>query len=90
MEVCRVNKEENYRNLAGNITAFTDNTMFYEDWLVIQQYVDDWLDEIDKLQQENQKYKEVIFKIKMIMLYIIPYFRINTFLLKNIIYTWNC
>ena len=62
-----MNKEENYRNLAGNITAFTDNTMFYEDWLVIQQYVDDWLDEIDKLEQENQKYEEVIFNIKMII-----------------------
>lgn len=60
-----MNKEENYRNLAGNITAFTDNTMFYEDWLVIQQYVDDWLDEIDKLQQENEKYKEVIYELKM-------------------------
>lgn len=44
-----MNKEEDYRNLAGNITAFTDNTCYYEDWLVIQQYVDDWLDEIDKL-----------------------------------------
>lgn len=57
-----MNKEENYRNLAGNITAFTDNTMFYEDWLVIQQYVDDWLDEIDKLQQENQLLKDRIEK----------------------------
>ena len=57
-----MNKEENYRNLAGNITAFTDNTMFYEDWLVIQQYVDDWLDEIDKLQQENQSLKDRIEK----------------------------
>lgn len=60
-----MNKEENYRNLAGNITAFTDNTRFYEDWLVIQQYVDDWLDEIDKLQQENQSLKEEIYNIRM-------------------------
>lgn len=44
-----MNKEEDYRNLAGNITEFTDNTCYYEDWLVIQQYVDDWLDEIDRL-----------------------------------------
>lgn len=54
-----MNKEEDYRNLAGNITAFTDNTCYYEDWLVIQQYVDDWLDEIDRLNNiinELEKY----------------------------------
>jgi hypothetical protein len=64
-----MNKEEDYRNLAGNITAFTDNTYYYEDWLVIQQYVDDWLDEIDRLNndiktllKENEAKEKVIKK----------------------------
>lgn len=64
-----MNKEEDYRNLAGNITAFTDNTCYYEDWLVIQQYVDDWLDEIDRLNndiktllKENEAKEKVIKK----------------------------
>lgn len=48
---------DDYRKLAGSITNYTDNTCFYEDWLVIQQYVEDWLDELDK-------YKQVIDKIK--------------------------
>ena len=59
-----MNKEEDYRNLAGNITMFTDNTSFYEDWLVIQQYVDDWLDEIDNLQQEKTQLKSVLKEIR--------------------------
>ena len=64
-----MNKEEDYRNLAGNITVFTDNTCYYEDWLVIQQYVDDWLDEIDRLNndiktllKENEAKEKVIKK----------------------------
>lgn len=46
---------DDYRKLAGSITNYTDNTCFYEDWLVIQQYVEDWLDELDKLKEEKKQ-----------------------------------
>lgn len=51
---------DDYRKLAGSITNYTDNTCFYEDWLVIQQYVEDWLDELDKYKQVIDKIKEII------------------------------
>lgn len=51
---------DDYRKLAGSITNYTDNTCFYEDWLVIQQYVEDWLDELDKQKEILDKIKELI------------------------------
>ena len=49
---------DDYRKLAGSITNYTDNTCFYEDWLVIQQYVEDWLDELNKQKEVLDKIKE--------------------------------
>lgn len=52
-----MNKEEweDYKNLSSQITEKLDNTSTYESWLIIQEY-------IDRCQQENKKYKEVIDK----------------------------
>ncbi|MCI6191216.1 MAG: hypothetical protein MR691_15025 [Clostridium sp.] len=52
-----MNKEEweDYKNLSSQITEKLDNTSTYESWLIIQEY-------IDRCQQENQKYKEIIDK----------------------------
>ena len=50
-----MNKEEweDYLKLASEITEKLDNTATYESWLIIQEYV-------DRCQEQNQKYKEVI------------------------------
>ena len=58
-----MNKEEweDYKNLSSQITEKLDNTSTYESWLIIQEY-------IDRCQQENQKYKEVIDNIKKIII----------------------
>ena len=63
-----MNKEEweDYKNLSGQITEKLDNTSTYESWLIIQEY-------IDRCQQENQKYKEVIDKLKEDLNLIIEY-----------------
>lgn len=52
-----MNKEEfeDYQKLSGEITEKLDNTSTYENWLIIQEYV-------DKLQQENKQLHEIIDK----------------------------
>ena len=52
-----MNREEwkDYKKLSGEITEKLDNTSTYESWLIIQEY-------IDRCQQKNKKYKEVIDK----------------------------
>lgn len=46
---------EDYKELSGEITEKLDNTATYESWLIIQEYV-------DRCQEKNKKYKEVIEK----------------------------
>lgn len=48
---------EDYKELSGEITEKLDNTATYESWLIIQEYV-------DRCQEKNKKYKEVIDKTK--------------------------
>lgn len=48
---------EDYKELSGEITEKLDNTATYESWLIIQEYV-------DRCQEKNKKYKEVIDKAK--------------------------
>lgn len=46
---------EDYKELSGEITEKLDNTATFESWLIIQEYV-------DRCQEKNKKYKEVIDK----------------------------
>lgn len=48
---------EDYKELSGEITEKLDNTATYESWLIIQEYV-------DRCQEKNKKYKEVIDYLK--------------------------
>ncbi len=64
--------EMEYSRLAGHITEKLDNSIEYEDWLIIQEYVDELQsnltkeqlayinlrDTFNKLHQENQQLKE--------------------------------
>ena len=56
-----MNKIENYLDIANHDIQMTNNSQ------ELKSYVASILCENDELQQENQKYKEVIFKIKMII-----------------------
>lgn len=56
-----MNKIENYLGIANHDIQMANNS--HE----LKSYVASILCENDELQQENQKYKEVIFKIKMII-----------------------
>lgn len=46
---------EDYKKLAGEITLKLDNTAEYESWLIIQDYVDRFLDYITNLLEENKR-----------------------------------
>lgn len=56
-----MNKIENYLGIANHDIQMANNSQ------KLKSYVASILCENDELQQENQKYKEVIFKIKMII-----------------------
>lgn len=56
-----MNKIENYLGVANHDIQMANNSQ------ELKSYVASILCENDELQQENQKYKEVIFKIKMII-----------------------
>ena len=56
-----MNKIENYLGIANHDIQMANNSQ------ELKSYVASILYENDELQQENQKYKEVIFKIKMII-----------------------
>lgn len=56
-----MNKIENYLDIANHDIQVANNSQ------ELKSYVSSILCENDELQQENQKYKEVIFKIKMII-----------------------
>lgn len=56
-----MNKIENYLGVANHDIQMANNSQ------ELKSYVTSILYENDELQQENQKYKEVIFKIKMII-----------------------
>ena len=56
-----MNKIENYLGIANHDIQMTNNSQ------ELKSYVASILCENDELQQENQKYKEVIFKIRMII-----------------------
>lgn len=56
-----MNKIENYLGIANHDIQMANNSQ------ELKSYVAGILCENDELQQENQKYKEVIFKIKMII-----------------------
>ena len=56
-----MNKIENYLGVANHDIQIANNSQ------ELKSYVASILCENDELQQENQKYKEVIFKIKMII-----------------------
>ena len=56
-----MNKIENYLGIANHNIQMANNSQ------ELKSYVASILCENDELQQENQKYKEVIFKIKMII-----------------------
>ena len=56
-----MNKIENYLGIANHDIQMANNSQ------ELKSYVASILCENDELQQENQKYKEVIFKIKMII-----------------------
>lgn len=56
-----MNKIENYLCIANHDIQMVNNSQ------ELKSYVASILCENDELQQENQKYKEVIFKIKMII-----------------------
>ena len=56
-----MNKIENYLGIANHDIQMANNSQ------ELKSYVASILYENDKLKQENQKYKEVIFKIKMII-----------------------
>ena len=56
-----MNKIENYLGIANHDIQMANNSQ------ELKSYVASILCENDELRQENQKYKEVIFKIKMII-----------------------
>lgn len=56
-----MNKIENYLGVANHDIQMANNSQ------ELKSYAASILYENDELQQENQKYKEVIFKIKMII-----------------------
>ena len=56
-----MNKIENYLGIANHDIQMANNSQ------ELKSYVASILYENDELKQENQKYKEVIFKIKMII-----------------------
>lgn len=56
-----MNKIENYLGIANHDIQMANNSQ------ELKSYVASILCENDELQQENQKHKEVIFKIKMII-----------------------
>lgn len=56
-----MNKIENYLGIANHDIQMANNSQ------ELKSYVASILCENNELQQENQKYKEVIFKIKMII-----------------------
>ena len=56
-----MNKIENYLGIANHDIQMANNSQ------ELKSYVASILCENDELQQENKKYKEVIFKIKMII-----------------------
>lgn len=56
-----MNKIENYLGIANHDIQMANNSQ------ELKSYIASILCENDELQQENQKYKEVIFKIKMII-----------------------
>ena len=56
-----MNKIENYLGIANHDIQMANNSQ------ELKSYVASILYENNELQQENQKYKEVIFKIKMII-----------------------
>lgn len=56
-----MNKIENYLGIANHDIQMANNSQ------ELKSYVASILCENDELQQENQKYKEVIFKIKMMI-----------------------
>lgn len=56
-----MNKIENHLDIANHDIQMANNSQ------ELKSYVASILCENDELQQENQKYKEVIFKIKMII-----------------------
>ena len=56
-----MNKIENYLGIANHDIQMANNSQ------ELKSYVASILCKNDELQQENQKYKEVIFKIKMII-----------------------
>ena len=56
-----MNKIENYLGIANHDIQMANDSE------ELKSYVASILCEIDELQQENQKYKEVIFKLKMII-----------------------
>ena len=56
-----MNKIENYLGVANHDIQMANNSQ------ELKSYVASILYENDELKQENQKYKEVIFKIKMII-----------------------
>lgn len=56
-----MNKIENYLGIANHDIQMANNSQ------ELKSYVASILCENDELQKENQKYKEVIFKIKMII-----------------------
>ena len=56
-----MNKIENYLGIANHDIQMANNSQ------ELKSYVASILYKNDELQQENQKYKEVIFKIKMII-----------------------
>lgn len=73
--------EEEYSQLAGHITEKLDNTAEYEDWLIIQEHVEELQnsltkeqiayinlrDSFNKREQENQQLKEQIKELNLII-----------------------
>ena len=54
-----MNKEEykDYLKLSGEITEKLDNTATYENWLIIQEYIDRAQQKVEQLEKENEKLK---------------------------------
>lgn len=52
-----MNKEEykDYLKLSGKITEKLDNTATYENWLIIQEYIDRAQQKVEQLEKENDK-----------------------------------
>ena len=51
-----MNKEEykDYLKLSGKITEKLDNTATYENWLIIQEYIDRAQQKVEQLEKENE------------------------------------